>query len=157
MCGTWWKKRADRSTRKSVFVSVRVCVCVCASESEREEQCYWEHFVLRAPMWNSLRLYLGARANLRSAQCSDSCITAYFSHSGCNVECDWLSLSKAKRTVIQKSWTHCLRQEAFNFLHFHIFVSFIDVRKFFLQEMDFICCTIQVKWALKAQSIIQKK
>lgn len=57
---------------------------VWASASERQAQCYWEHFVLRAPMWNSLRLNLGARANLRSAQCSGGWDEDYFSHSACN-------------------------------------------------------------------------
>lgn len=92
-------RNGQREAPARVCLCVCMCVCVwqCVSESEREEQCYWEHFVLRAPMWNSLRLHLGARANLRSAQCSDSCITAYFSHSGGNVECDWLSLFSSKK------------------------------------------------------------
>lgn len=64
-------------------VSVKVCVFV---------EVWWKHFVLWAPVWNSLHQYLGVRANLRSAQFSDNFNTVYFSHSACN-RVGWLTLA----------------------------------------------------------------
>lgn len=123
-------RNGQREAPTRVCLCLCECMCVweCVSESEGEEQCYWEHFVLRAPMWNSLRLHLGARANLRSAQCSDSCITAYFSHSGCNVECDWLSKStdiqKAELTVCNKKPPTFFHLDSFCLLYWHDRVLF---------------------------------
>lgn len=81
----------------------RLGVCVRVRKKEQAVQCYWEHFVLVAPMWNSLGLYLGKWANSRRAHCWDVSVMVSTLHTlGC-----WLTLTLESKRLLQ-SFTYFL-------------------------------------------------
>lgn len=122
-------------------------MCLCVWNWEK----YREHFVLRAPMWNSLHLYLEERANLMSAWCWDGCISAY-SHSGCSAEW-WITL-----TFMGKRLNPLDAERQLNFLisrSCFIWYNFRSQERHFCLLVFRKNSSIQVKPALQARIIIR--